>query len=161
MANALMRRSLGEPMTLRQAMDRLFEDSFVGGQDGGWHWPAIDVRETNDDVILTASLPGVKPDDVQVTITGQTINLRGQMKQEQNVDENEYVYQERRFGSFNRSIQLPERVKGDQASASFEDGILTITVPKAEEVKPRQIQIQGGSRQPKQVSTQSGSNQNA
>lgn len=156
MANALMRRGVGEPMTLRQAIDRLFEDSFVGGWDGdGVAWPQIDVRQTDDDVVLTASLPGVKPDDVQVTITGQTINVRGSMKQEQDIDQSEYLYQERRYGSFNRSIQLPVRVQGDQAKASYDDGILTITIPKAEEVKPRQIQIKPASQRPKEVSTQS------
>lgn len=161
MANALIRRQAAEPMTLRQAIDRLFEDSFVGRWDGdGLGWPQIDVRQTDDDVVLTASLPGVKPDDVQVTITGQTINLRGSMKQEQDVDESQYLYQERRYGSFNRSIQLPVRVQGDQAKASFDDGILTITIPKAEEMKPRQIQIQPGSQQPKQVSTTSGGSSN-
>jgi HSP20 family protein len=157
MTNALTRRIHGEPLTLRQAMDRLFEDSFVGmGDPGSLNWPSIDVRQTDDEVILTASLPGVKPNDVQVTITGQTINLRGSIRQEQDVSEDEYLYQERRFGAFNRSIQLPIRVQGEQARASFEDGILTISVPKSEEVKPRQIQIEIGSREPKTVSMQSG-----
>lgn len=157
MTNALTRRMYAEPLTLRQAMDRLFEDSFVGmGDPGSLNWPSIDVRQTDDEVILTASLPGVKPNDVQVTITGQTINLRGSIRQEQDVSEDEYLYQERRFGAFNRSIQLPIRVQGEQARASFEDGILTISVPKSEEVKPRQIQIEIGSREPKTVSMQSG-----
>lgn len=153
----LMRRALGEPMTLRQAMDRLFEDSFVGmGSEGSlMNWPPIDVRQTDDEVILTAALPGVKPEDVNVTITGQTINLRGSMKQEKEIKEEEYLYQERRYGSFNRSIQVPMRVQGDQAKASFEDGVLKISIPKAEEVKPRQIQIQPGG-EAKQVSTSTG-----
>jgi HSP20 family protein len=78
---------------------------------------------------------------VDITMTGQTLTLRGEFKADEQVKQDQYLYRERRFGSFNRTVQLPVRVQGDQANAQFVDGILTLTIPKAEEVKPRQIRI--------------------
>jgi HSP20 family protein len=140
---------LGEMVSLRSAMDRLFEDSFVspltwrtisGGSDTVS--PAVDVHETADALVVTAALPGMKADDVEITITGQTLTLRGEFKADEEIKREQYLYRERRFGSFNRTIQLPVRVQGEQASATFADGVLTLTVPKAEEVKPRQIRVE-------------------
>ena len=141
---------LGEMVSLRQAMDRLFEDSFVdpagwrGGGEGAQAPAAIDVHETPEAVVVTAALPGVKPDDVEITLTGQTLTIRGEFKADESVPREQYLYQERRFGSFGRQIQLPTRLQGERAEASFENGLLKLTIPKAEEVKPRQIQIRAG-----------------
>ncbi len=139
----------GEMLTLRQAIDRLFEDSFVtpqswrsGGSQGGQ--PAIDVHETADDVVVTAALPGVKPEDVEITMTGQNLVIRGEFKADEKVERDQYLYQERRYGSFSRQLQLPIRVQGEKAEASFENGVLTLRIPKSEETKPRQIQIKPG-----------------
>ena len=147
MANITRYDPLGEMVSLRSAMDRLFEDSFVsplswrtiGGGDA--ITPAIDVHETPDELVVTAALPGMRADDVEITMTGQTLTLRGEFKADEQIKREQYLYRERRFGSFSRTVQLPTRVQGDQAKADFTDGILTLTIPKAEEVKPRQIRI--------------------
>ena len=140
---------LGETLSLRQAMDRLFEDSIVNPRN----WPgetqvspALDVHETGDAVVVTVSLPGIKPEDVDVTMQAQTLTIRGEFKEDESVDRDQYLYQERRYGTFARQIQLPIRVQADKAEASFENGLLKLTIPKAEEVKPRQIQIKTAAR---------------
>lgn len=151
MANITRFDPLGEMVSLRSAMDRLFEDSFVSpltwrtlanGNEGVT--PAIDVHETADDLVVTAAMPGVKPEDVEITMTGQTLVLRGEFKADEKVERDQYLYRERRYGNFSRSLQLPVRVEGDKAHADFTDGILTLRIPKAEEVKPRQIRINAG-----------------
>jgi HSP20 family protein len=86
----------------------------------------------------------MQPEDLDITITGQNLTLRGELKADEEVEREQYIYRERRFGSFNRSVQLPMRVDGDKAEASFKDGILTLRIPKADEVKPRQIRINAG-----------------
>jgi HSP20 family protein len=148
MANLTRYDPLGEMVSLRSAMDRLFEDSFIspltwrtisGTADGVT--PPIDVYETDDQLIVTASLPGMKADDVEITMTGQTLTLRGEFKADEQISKDQYLYRERRFGSFSRTLQLPVRLQGDRAEASFTDGVLTLSIPKAEEVKPRQIRI--------------------
>ncbi|MDH4335328.1 MAG: Hsp20/alpha crystallin family protein [Chloroflexota bacterium] len=133
-------------VTLRQAMDRLFEDSFVSPLswrrvEGETVSPSIDLHETTDDLVVTASLPGLKAEDVEITITGQTLSIRGEFKADEKVERDQYLYRERRFGAFHRQMSLPVRVVGDHATATFEDGLLTLRVPKAEEVKPHQIAI--------------------
>jgi len=151
MANITRFDPLGEMVSLRAAMDRLFEDSFVSPM--GWRTitggesvsPAIDVHETPDELVLTAVLPGLGSDDVEITLTGQTLTLRGEFKADEQVKQEQYLYRERRYGSFTRSLQLPVRIEGDRAQATFENGILTLRIPKADEVKPRQIQINAGS----------------
>jgi len=153
MANITRFDPLGEMVSLRSAMDRLFEDSVVsplswrtvaGGES---LTPPIDVHENADAITVTASLPGIKAEDVEITMTGQSLTLRGEFKSDEQVERDQYLYRERRFGSFNRSLQLPVRVQGDKAEATFVDGVLTLRIPKAEEVKPRQIRINanGGS----------------
>jgi HSP20 family protein len=143
----------GEMVTLRQAMDRLFEDSLVSPVslrpfNGEAPSPALDVHQTADEIVVTAALPGMKADDVDITITGQTLSIRGEFKADEKVERDQYLYRERRHGTFHRQLQLPVRVQGDAATADFADGVLTLTIPKAEEVKPRQIQVKAA---PKQV----------
>jgi HSP20 family protein len=147
MANITRFDPLGEMVSLRSAMDRLFEDSFVspmswrtiGGSDAVN--PPIDVHETTDEIVVSAALPGMKADDVEITITGQNLTLSGEFKSDDEIKRDQYLYRERRYGTFRRSMQLPVRVQGDKADASFNDGVLTLRIPKAEEVKPRQIRI--------------------
>ena len=146
MANITRWDPFSEMVSLRQAMDRLVEDSFVSPMSwrtvhGEAVRPALDVHQTADEVVVTASLPGIKPEDVEMTITGQTLVVRGEFKEDETVDRDQYLYRERRFGSFSRQIELPTRVEGDRADATFEDGVLRLSIPKAEDVKPRQIQI--------------------
>lgn len=151
MANITRFDPFSEMVTLRQAMDRLFEDSFVSpltwrsvSGENGTLTPAMDVHENPDEIVVTASLPGVRAEDVDITMTGQTLSLRGEFKADEKVERDQYLYRERRFGSFHRTLQLPVRVEGDRAEASFSDGVLTLRIPKAEEVKPRQIQVKAG-----------------
>ena len=148
MANITRYDPLGEMVSLRSAMDRLFEDSFVSpltwrtiGGGNETLTPAIDVHETADEIVVTAALPGMKADDVEITMTGQTLTLRGEFKADDKIEKDQYLYRERRFGSFSRTVQLPVRGEGDRAQASFTDGILRLSIPKADEVKPRQIRI--------------------
>jgi HSP20 family protein len=150
MANITRFDPVNDMVSLRQAMDRLFEDSWVSPLSwrnvaGEAVNPAIDVHETGDDIVVSAALPGVKRDDVEITMTGQTLTIRGEFKADEKINRDQYLYRERRYGSFSRTVQLPVRVQGDQAQATFEDGVLSLHIPKAEEVKPRQIKITPGS----------------
>jgi HSP20 family protein len=131
-------------MTLREAMDRLFDDAFtrpVNLRDGGWSAPAVDMYQTDDEVVVRAALPGFKADEVQINVTGDVLTLRGEVKHEEEKKERAWHIREHRWGSFERSIGLPTDVKADKAVADFENGILTITLPKAEEVKPKTITV--------------------
>jgi HSP20 family protein len=133
-------------MSLRQAMDRLFEDSFVRPYRaleglGEVAEPALDIYQKPDEVVVEAALPGVKAEDVYIDITGDTLTIRGESRAEQEVKREDYLYQERRYGAFSRSVVLPSGVKSDKAEATMEDGVLTLTIPKAEEVKPKAIKV--------------------
>src|SRR5919106_3607607 len=128
-----------EMMTLREAMDRLFDDAFTRPLSirDGWSAPAIDMYQTDDEIVVRASLPGFKADDVQINITGDVLTLRGEMRHEEEKKDKAWHIHEHRWGSFERSVALPTAVVSDRADADFENGILTIKFPKAEEVKPK------------------------
>ena len=134
-------------MTLRDAMDRLFDDAFTRPfsltRNGGSTWPAfpIDMYQTNDDVVVQAVVPGFRPGEVYIQVTGNLLPIRGQLTQEEDKKERAWHLREHGFGSFERSVGLPVPVVPDRANAEFENGILTITLPKAEEVKPKAITI--------------------
>jgi HSP20 family protein len=135
----------GNMMTLRDAMDRLFEESVVGPR--GWLAPtagtelALDMYETDNDLVVTAAVPGLSPEDVDVTVVGDVLTIKGETKSEIKNDKANYHRQERRYGSFLRSVALPLAVQLDKADAKFADGVLTVTLPKAEAAKPRSIKI--------------------
>ena len=97
--------------------------------------------QTDEDVIVQASVPCVKPEEVDVTITGDTLTIKGETKTEGEVKKENYFRKERSYGAFSRSILLPTSLQTDKAEASFENGVLTLTIPKAEESKPKQIKI--------------------
>jgi HSP20 family protein len=136
----------GELLSLRQAMDRLFEDSFVRpgswgpGSGEGMALP-LDVSTTNDELVIQAALPGVNPDEVDITVEDGTVTIRGETKTERSEGEGDYLVREIRRGTFSRSVSLPTGLEPDKATATFDNGILTLRVPKAEQVKPRQIRI--------------------
>ncbi len=135
-----------ELMGLRQAMDRLFDDSFVRPSRilstlGEVRDPTLDIYQTPNEVVVKAALPGLKPEDVSIDITGETLTIKGESKTKQEVKEEDYLYQERRYGAFSRSVVLPSGLKPDKAEATMEDGVLTLTIPKAEEVKPKAIKV--------------------
>jgi len=136
-----------EAVSLRDAVNTLFQDSFVrprgfaGAAGAGVGTFPIDVRETENDYVIHASLPGIKPDDVQITVHGDTLTIRGELKDEEEKKGEHWHIHERRSGVFQRSLSLGAPVSSDKAEASFEHGVLTLTLPKADEAKPRQIRI--------------------
>lgn len=143
MSNLIRWEPAREMMTLREAMDRLFDDAFTRPLSlrDAWSVPAIDMYQTDDEIVVKAALPGIKADEVQINITGEVLTLKGEMKHEEEKKEKAWHMREQRWGSFERSVVLPTDVVSDKAKAEFENGILTITLPKAEEVKPKVINI--------------------
>lgn len=143
MSNLIRWEPAREMMTLREAMDRLFDDAFTRPLSlrDAWSVPAIDMYQTDDEIVVKAALPGIKADEVQINITGDVLHLKGEMKHEEEKKEKAWHIREQRWGSFERSVALPTEVIADKAKAEFENGILTITLPKAEEVKPKVINI--------------------
>jgi HSP20 family protein len=131
-------------MTLRDAMDRLFDDAFTRPlrlNDGNWSIPSVDLYQTDNEIVVKAAIPGVKTDDVQINVTGEVLTIKGEVKEKEEVNEKAYHLREQRWGMFERTLPLPTDVIADKAKAEFENGILTITLPKAEEVRPRTISI--------------------
>jgi HSP20 family protein len=142
----LIRRTnpLGELVSLRQAMDRLFEDSFVRPRNAMLseeHTLPLDIKASGDEVVVEAALPGIKPEDVDVSVLGDTLTISASHRDETNREDDGYTYREIRRGSFSRTITLPSGVKADAASATFDNGMLTLRLPKAEEAKARQIPV--------------------
>jgi HSP20 family protein len=144
-ANIIRWDPFGEMVYLRQAMGRLFDESFsrpwgLVHRDGETFVP-LDVYETEDELVVKASLPGVKSEDVDISITGDTLSIKGEFKSEEGIKKPSYYCQERRYGSFHRAVTLPTQVESDKAEAVFEHGVLTLTMPKAESVKPKTIKV--------------------
>ncbi|MDP2726103.1 MAG: Hsp20/alpha crystallin family protein [Dehalococcoidia bacterium] len=129
-----------EMVSVRDAMDRLFQESFVRPttrlltREGGL---AMDIYDTDNEVVVKASLPGIKPEDVDITMTGDMLTIRGESKAEENIKQENYYLQERRYGSFSRSVTIPMPVQADKAEAKFEHGVLTLTLPKAKRSSPK------------------------
>ena len=143
MSNLTRWEPVREMMTLRQAMDELFDDAFTRprGASGVSIVPALDLYQTADEVVVKANLPGLKSEDVQISVANGVLSLHGEFKQENEQNEATYHVLERRSGSFERSVTLPTDVQTEKAKAEFENGVLTITLPKAETVKPKTIAI--------------------
>ena len=143
MSNLIRWEPAREMMTLREAMDHLFDDAFTRPLTlrDGWSPPAINMYQTDDEVAVKASLPGVKADEVQINITGEVLTLKGETRQVEEKKDKAWHMREQRWGAFERAIALPTEVVADKAKAEFENGILTISLPKAEEVKPKIINI--------------------
>ena len=135
-------RGLGEIQT---EVNRLFNNwSGHQGATGERMWlPAVDVHETKDEFMLTLDIPGVTEKDVHISITGDLLTVKGERRfeREGEGDGNTYHRVERLYGKFERSVQLPTMVQTDKVKASYRDGVLTVKLPKAEEVKPREIKI--------------------
>jgi len=140
--NSLMRRDPFEGVvSLQQAMNRLFEESFVKPSFSQDMNLALDIYETDENIVVELAVPGVKPEDIEVTVTGDMLMIKGKLEAEEETNERSYHLRERRYGSFVRSVTLPAPVQVDQTSAEFENGVLTLTAPKREEVKPKTIQV--------------------
>ena len=143
MSNLTRWEPVREMMTLREAMDRLFDDAFTRpiSMSAVSAMPAIDLYQTADEIVVRAALPGLKPDEVQISVTGDVLTLRGEFKRHEEQKEATWHIREHRAGVFERSVMLPTEVQTDKSKADFENGILTISLPKAEAVKPRTISI--------------------
>lgn len=135
---------LREAVSLRDAMNSLLQDSFVRPigllADGASTFP-LDISEDENEFIVKASLPGVRPEDVQITAHGDTLTIRGAIKAEEEKKDEHYHLRERRYGQFLRTVTLSTPISADKAQAQFEDGVLTLRLPKAEEAKPKQIKV--------------------
>jgi HSP20 family protein len=145
MANIVRRDPFLGIVDMRDALDRLFDEDFPRLSLNGW-WgrataPAMDIYQTDDAVIVKTGLPGMKPEDVQVSVANGVLTIRGEVKEEKEEKEKTYHLRERRYGSFTRSVALPNNVNPDKSEAEFEDGVLTLTLPKAEEAKAKTITI--------------------
>jgi HSP20 family protein len=131
--------------SLRRRTGRPFDDFFRGlslvpWEDAEFAFP-LDVYETEESVVVKAPLPGVRPEDVDISITEGILTIKGESKSEEEIKREDYHRRELRYGSFCRSVPLPAQVEHDKAEASFEQGILTVTLPKSEEVKPKTIKV--------------------
>jgi HSP20 family protein len=131
--------------SLERAMERLFDERFFVPYRhvafGRYEITPIDVYHTDKELVVRVSLPGVKPEEVDISISGDCLTIKGETKDEEKIEREDYLHQEHRYGTFSRSVALPSGLRTDKAEASFENGILTLTIPKSEEVKPQQIKV--------------------
>jgi HSP20 family protein len=133
-----------EAMSLREAMNQLFEESIVHGtpaRNGGSFVPALDLSETAEGYLVEVAVPGMRAEDLKLTFENGVLTISGEVKQQNEQRERNYHRVERRYGRFSRSITFPSTVRGDAIAANLEHGVLILNIPKAEEVKPRQISI--------------------
>jgi HSP20 family protein len=131
---------------MQSEMSRLFDGFFRRGNHGAglervWT-PAVDMYETKDDLMVKAELPGLTEKDIHLSITGDVLTLRGERQWNQDVKEGSFHRGERWFGRFERALPLPIAVQADKVRASYREGVLTITLPKAEEIKAKDIKIE-------------------
>jgi HSP20 family protein len=143
MSNLIRWEPMRDMMTLREAMDHLFDEAFTRpfSMSGGLGMPTVDMYQTDEEVVIRAALPGIKAGDVQISVTGDVVTIKGEMKEKADSKEKSYHIREQRYGSFERILSLPTAVVSDKAKAEFEDGVLIISLPKAEEVKPKTITV--------------------
>jgi HSP20 family protein len=145
MASIVRWEPFRDMMTLRDAMDRMFEERLLRPPVPFGPWAegalAVDMFETDDSVVVKTSIPGVKSDDISVSVTGDTLTVKAESKQEEEISRENYLRRERRLGSYCRSVTLPGGLETEKAEADYTDGILTLTFPKAEEVKPKTIEV--------------------
>lgn len=130
-------------VTARDSMDRMLDGYFGRSAFSfeGYGVVDLDMYQTDDDIVIEASLPGVKPDDINISVAGEVLTIKGEIKEEKETKNVDYHIKERRYGSFTRSINLPTQVVADKAQADFNNGILKLMLPKAEEVKPKTITV--------------------
>ena len=131
-------------MTLRDAMDRMWEERFFR-PPMPFAWAegdlAVDMYETDDSVVVKTEIPGVKAEEIEVSVTGETLTVKAESKEEEEINRENYLRRERRYGSYCRSVTLPGGLETEKAKADYTDGVLTLTFPKAEEVKPKSIKV--------------------
>jgi HSP20 family protein len=134
-------------LSLREAMNQLMEESFVrpaAGRNGQSFVPALDLSETAEGYLVEAAVPGLKPEDLEITVENNVLTIKGETRQEVDDKQRNFHRVERRYGSFQRTVGLPTTVKADAIKAELTDGVLRLEIPKAEEVKPRKISVNIG-----------------
>jgi len=129
--------------SMAEAIDRLFDEAFVVSGNGGLNvsTPKVDVIENDDNVVVKAEMPGMKPEEVDVRVEGNLLTLHGEHKEEHDQKEGQYHVREMRQASFHRVLPLPTDVDPDKAKAEFDNGVLRLTLPKHENAKPKRINI--------------------
>ncbi len=155
MANIVRYDPFDELTRLQRDMTRLFDEAVVspmrgrqdngnGGTNGGslkaWA-PSVDIRDDQNEIVVHAELPGVKQEDIDIEVSGDTMTIRGERKFEDVENRKNYVRVERAYGSFQRTFTIGVPVQSDKISAGFKDGVLTVRLPKSEEVKPKKVQV--------------------
>lgn len=134
-------------VSLREAMNQLLEESMVRSPSGleereGLIPVRVDVYETDEGIVVKLDLPGVKPEDVDISVRENTLTIKGEFEAEEEKERENVHIRERRYGAFQRSISLPKAVEAEKAAAEFEDGVLRVTLPTVEEEKPKRISVQ-------------------
>jgi HSP20 family protein len=150
MSKVIRWNPMREASDLMNEFDRAFESPFyrmrrglpMRANDvvGSWSL-ALDVAEKDDVFTIKASLPGISPDQLNVTLEDNVLTVQGELKEDETIEEETYHIRERRFGSFSRSLRFPVPVNAKDINATYQNGVLTLTVPKAEEVKPKRIEV--------------------
>lgn len=133
-----------EMMVLRNSMDRVVDRDLALAPDTwkSFNWSvALDVVESEDEYLVKASLPGIDPEELDITFDDNRLTIKGEIKQEKEIEEARYHLRERRYGSFTRSIQMPVGIDSDNIEANYDKGVLHLHLPKVEEVKPKKITI--------------------
>jgi len=141
-------RPFGELSSLRREMDRLWEN-FFGEKPLTRMWerewaPSLDISETRDNFVVKAEVPGIDAKDIDISLTGDVLTIKGEKKQEREEKEEDYHLVERSYGSYSRSVRLPAEVESNKIKASYKNGILNITLPKSEKVKAKEVKIKVG-----------------
>ena len=154
MANVVRWNPMREAASLMNEFDRMLEYPLLRQR---WGMPlqanevvgswglALDVAEQGENFTVMASIPGINPDDLNVTLEENVLTIQGETKDDQTIDEGNYHIRERRYGSFSRSVRFPVPVEGEKVEAQYENGVLTLTIPKAEAVKPKRITVKANS----------------
>ena len=137
-----------EMMVVRNTRDRRFDGNLAVAPSSwkSFNWSvALDVVENDDEFIVKASLPGINPDDLEITFSDNKLTIKGEVTEEEELEEVHYHLRERRYGSFTRSIKLPSGIEADKIVAKYDSGVLNLHLPKVEEVKPKKITIKTSS----------------
>lgn len=130
-----------EMMSIRSMLDQAFDNFLLRRGELGGEWLAMDMYQTDENIIVKAVLPGLKPEDIHISVSDGMLTIQGEMKEERVEEKARYHLRERRVGSFSRSVPLPSPVVVEKAEAKYENGILTLTLPKTEETKPKTIAV--------------------
>lgn len=143
MSNLTRWEPMRDLLSMRKQMDRMFDEFFTQPPASfeKLGTPLVDMYQTEEDVVVKTTLPGVDPNDIDIHITGDVLSIRAEIKHEEEVDEENYHMHEHRYSSFARTIPLPVDVLADKAKASMDNGVLTLTLPKSEQAKPKSIEV--------------------